>query len=150
MAYTHGIPPHADERTHKFFNRVWVGKCGGRHGEDEHGYKMSWDSRHDDLKPSTTYGCFHCVYCGKRPFPIQPDHMGYDVTGHVCLCKEATEEVVLNAQIEAMQERHAQELHTLALQLPKPSNDVKRKLIEKELTNDHYLDRVMKALNISN
>ncbi len=146
MTYKHGIPEHAVESTHKFFNRVWVGKHGGRHGEDEYGYKMSWDSRHEDLKPSTTYDAHNCVYCGKRPMPIQPDHLGYTVTGYVCLCREATEEVELNAQIEAMQERHAQELHELALKLPKPSSDVKRKLIEKKLTDDYYLDRVMKSL----
>lgn len=148
MAYTHGIPEDADTRTHKFFNRVWVGKHSGRYGEDEHGYMMSWDSRHPDLEPSTTHGQRYCAYCGKRPYPIQPERMGYDVTGHVCLCKEATEEVELNAQIEVMKERHAQELRALEKLLPKPSTAVKRKLIEKELTSDHYLDRVMKVLNI--
>lgn len=148
MSSRASIPENADERTHKFFSRGYVGKHGGRHGEDEHGYVMSFDTRHEDLKPSTTYGQSYCVYCGKRPYPIQPSKLGFAITGYVCLCKEATDEVENNALVEEMLERHAEELYELQKLKPKPSIDVKRKLIEKCLTDDYYLDRVMNALGM--
>lgn len=149
MSYKNGIPEHADKRTHKFFERYFVGKLNGKHGEDEYGYKMSWNSRHEDLKPSTTYRGYNCVYCGKRPMPIQPYNAGYNVTGHVCLCSDAQNELEINQEIEHMLERHAKELQELKAKLPKPSVQVKRKLIEKELNDDYNLDCTMKALRIS-
>lgn len=147
--YKHGIPEYADQRTHKFFNRVYVGKLDGKHGEDEYGYKMSWDSRHEDLEPSLTYGSYNCVYCGKRPYSIQPDHLGYEVTGHVCLCKDAQDEIENNKAIAEALENHQQELRVLKSKAPKPSVEVKRKLIESKLKEDYYLDRVLEALRIT-
>lgn len=146
MTYKHGIPEHAIESTYKFFHRVWVGKCGGKHGEDEHGYKMSWDSRHEDLKPSKTYGQYYCVYCGNRPMPIQPGHLGYEVSGYMCLCADAQKEVENNQAIAEAEENHYQELQTLKRLAPKPADEVKRRIIEKELKESHHLDRVMKSL----
>lgn len=147
MPYKQAIPDHADERTYKFFNRVYVGKLGGKNGEDEYGYKMSWDSRHEDLKPSKTYGQSYCAYCGKRPMPIQPDDRGYEVTGHVCLCSDAQDEVENNQAIAEAEENHYQEMQALKRKAPKPSDDVKRKIIESKLKSAHYLDRVLKSLD---
>ncbi|MNX77795.1 hypothetical protein D3C86_1093520 [compost metagenome] len=104
---------------------------------------MSWDSRHEDLKP---YGERYCVYCGKRPMPIQPDHKGYEVTGYVCLCSDAQKEIENNQAIAEAEENYYQEMQALKRLAPKPSEDVKRKIIEKELKDGHYLDRVMKSL----
>lgn len=144
--YTHGIPEHAVESTHKFFHREWIGKCGGKHGEDEQGYKMSWDSRHEDLKPSKTYGQHYCVYCGNRPMPIQPDHMGYEVSGYMCLCADAQKEIEVNKEIAEAEQKHYEELQALKRNFPKPSDDVKRKIIASETKGDYNLDRVMKSL----
>lgn len=146
--YIHGIPEHAVESTFKFFDRVWVGKHGGRHGEDEDGYKMSWSSRHEDLKPSKTYGPHYCVYCGNRPMPIQPDHLGSEVSGYMCLCENAQKEVENNQAILEAEENHYQEMQALKRLAPKPSIEVKRNIINSKLKDDYYLDDVMKSLRI--
>ena len=149
MTCKHGIPEHADPRSHKFYQLGYVGKNNGKNGEDEYGRKMSWDSRHEELKPSTTYGQNYCVYCGKRPMPIQPYYLDYDVSGYVCVCKDAQDEVELNEQLEKLAEKHREELSELKDKLPEASGDVKRKIIENELKDMYYLDKVLKALNIT-
>lgn len=146
MTYKHGIPEHAVESTYKFFSRVYVGKQEGQLGEDQHGYKMSWDSRHEDLEPSKTYGSRYCTYCGKRPMPIQPDRMGYEVIGYMCLCADAQKEIEVNKEIAEAEQKHYEELQALKRNFPKPSDDVKRKIIASETKEDYNLDRVMKSL----
>lgn len=146
MTYKHGIPSHAVESTHKFFHRVYVGKLGGKNGEDENGYKMSWDSRHEKLESSETYGQYYCVYCGERPMPIQPVDMGYEVSGHVCLCSDAQLEIKVRQELLELEEKHRLETQSLQRLLPKASDDVKRKIIQNNLKDDYYLDRMMKGL----
>lgn len=146
MTYKHGIPEHAVESTYKFFKRVYVGKHAGKLSEDEHGYKMSWDSCHKDLEPSKTYGPYYCAYCGNRPMPIQPDHMGYEVSGYMCLCADAQKEIEVNKEIAEAEQKHYEELQALKRNFPKPSDDVKRKIIASETKEGYNLDRVMKSL----
>lgn len=148
MTYIHGIPNHADARSYKFYRHVYVGKNDGKNGEDESGHKMSWDSRHEDLKPSKTYGQNYCVYCGKRPMPIQPDHLGYEVSGYMCVCKDAQDELELNDQIEKLIEKQRKELSEIKGKLPKASEEVKRKIVESKLKDVYYLDKALEALNI--
>ena len=146
MTYKQGIPEHAVESTYKFFDRVYVGKCGGKHEEDENGYKMSWDSRHEDLKPSATHGKHYCVYCGEHPMPIQPYDMGYEVTGYMCLCEKAQVEVAINEAILQAEEKHRLEIQSLKRQIPQPSEAVKRKIIQARMKDGHYLDRMLESL----
>jgi hypothetical protein len=142
------FPKHIDERAKKFFDRVFVGKLEGKHGEDEYGYKMSWDSRHEELKTSKHYRGNHCAYCGNRPFPIQPENCGYEVTGYTCICKDAQDEIEIKQAVELLEIEHEKALRQLKSTLPEVSVELKRKLVEKELKSDYYLDKAMKALGI--
>ena len=140
------IPDYADERSHKFFTLYYVGPSNG---EDGTAYKTMIDTRHEDLKPSKNYRGRCCAYCGQMVYAIQPDHMGFEITGYFCVCKDAMDEVELNAAIEELEQKHSEELLQLKKKAPKPSVKVKRRLIEHELKDDYYLDRTMKALGIS-
>lgn len=142
------FPKHTDERAKKFFDRVFVGKLAGKHGEDENGYKMSWNSRHEELKASKNYRGYHCAYCGNRPFAIQPDNCGYEITGYTCICKDAQDEIEIRQAVELLNAVYEKELRQLKSALPEVSVELKRKLVEKELKSDYYLDKAMKALGI--
>lgn len=143
---TPGIPDYADERAAKFFRRVFIGKNPGNKA-DENGYLMSWDSRHEDLEASKTHGSNYCAYCGNRPYPIQTSSRGYDVTGHMCICADAINEVEINRSIEKLKNEHISEIHKLKMSKPKACDDVKRKILESHISRDsYYLDKMLKSV----
>lgn len=132
---TPGIPEHADERAHKFYDRVYVGP--NLHGADKHGYKMSWDSDHDDLKEVNVLSECYCGWCGNRPMPIQSLLWkgNYSVTGYTCVCKDAMDAVELQAQIEELEQLHTEQMEELRRKLPKHKDSVKVAILQSKLNN---------------
>jgi len=97
-----GIPKYCDSRAEKFFS--WCFKGKGRKDANSSGYGYSWNSSHEDLKPTPSFQIAYdkyCPYCLNKMYPIQADLINrrvysynsynedYEVTGHTCVCKKA-------------------------------------------------------------
>lgn len=130
---TPGIPDYADKRAHKFYSRVYVGSnlCGA----NALGYKMSWDSDHDELKEVETLGRHYCGYCGNRPLPIQAFlwKEDYSVTGYTCVCSDAMDAIEVGLKIEALKELHRKQLRELEKKMPKHKDSIKVAILQNHL-----------------
>lgn len=134
-----------DPRAEKFFSRYYVGQYVN--DADQFGYVTRWNTRHEELVPTKCYHRTWCAYCGSRAFAIQPSHLGFDITGHSCSCKEAMDEVEYKQKLEQLKEKHEEEISALKKTKPKPSEDVKRKIIKNVMKDSFYLDRILKSLD---
>lgn len=123
------IPEHADPRALKHFDKCFVGTS---HGDNGTGYKTSWNSLSDAVPTECIAfdnGYSHiCAYCGLLPYPIQT-HVGSEVTGYSCICKEAMDEVEFKVALAEMRLRHQQELLELGKTAPKYNPEAIAKVV---------------------
>lgn len=122
------IPDYADERSHEFFTRSFVGKS---HGENGTGYIIRWDTMHEALRNTATLATQTtltriCAYCGNRALSIQSEEGSYPVVGHTCCCKGAMDEREFQDKTQELKARHNRELNELHQQAPKVSPDAIR------------------------
>lgn len=134
------IPEYADERSHKFFARYFVGSARGDNGGN---YGYDWNTAHPELRPTLTLAAGRqriCGYCGSTARPIQDtgrEH--WPVVGHTCCCKGAMDELEHADQVKALKERHEREMLGLLRAGPKPPEEVARKALKMSLVM-HYGD----------
>lgn len=110
----------ADERGFKLLRRTFIGKSQDE--ADEHGYKMSWDSRNTSIGPTTTHVISYshiCVYCGEIALPLQQNRDSFTVTGYTCVCSGSRDEQEYNDKLKLLLEKHEDELHELKKTAPK-------------------------------
>lgn len=71
-------------------------------------------------------GRVFCSYCGKAAHSIQADiPKSYDVTGYMCTCEKAMDEIENQLAVEELINKHRQELKTLKGSAPSVSEKVK-------------------------
>jgi hypothetical protein len=108
-----------DKQADKFFRN-----CFGT-SRTSTGYERSWDSTHEDLRPTKFIeigGKERCIYCGNIMLPIQAWIMrqnNYSITGYCCICKDAFKELEYRDNMESLKQKQYEEREKLKLTKPK-------------------------------
>lgn len=125
------IPDYCDPRAEKHYVNSFVGSDRGDNGS-MYGYRYDSTSGGKPTKMVHTsrYGRV-CAYCGHQGLPLQPYFKGSfnpdsddTVTGHMCICKDAMDELDINQAIRELKAKQAREMADLVNSAPKPSNKV--------------------------